>query len=277
MLDILKENTNLHGKKKNIIANYFLEHSSEIINMSIYEVAGEIGVSPASVTRFCSEVFGMSYMETKIAIAKQEKTDVERNHEIINWGSDIKTLPFNLMKELDGSFKHLCRLNKSNIFEKCINEIVNSEKVIIFGAGNSGIIAQDFFEKMVKIRKNAIYAQDNANQVASSLLANDKDVVLAISNSGLTREIITAAKCAKEKGAKIITITSNTLNPLRKLADYSILEPNIESNIRLGAIFSRYLGLFVVDILFIGTAQKLLKNPDEIINSYNELIDEIHK
>lgn len=276
MLDILKESKNFKGKKK-LIADYFLNHADDIVNMSIYEIANEINVSPASITRFCSEVFGLSFMETKIALARYEKSDTERTTELISWGSNIKDLPYHLINELESAFRYLALLNKSNIFEECIDLIVNSDRIMIFGIGNSGIIAQDFFEKMIKIRKSSIYALDNSSQVAYSLLATDRDVVVAVSNSGQTKEILSATKCAKERGAKIIALTSNTLNPLRTFADYVILEPNIESNLRLGAIFSRYFGLFIVDILFIGVAQKLLDDPKEIINSYNCLIDELHK
>ena len=275
MLEILKDQKKIRGKQKNKIASYFLENHNNIINMSIYEIADAIGVSPASITRFCSEMFGMSYMETKISLAKETKTDSEKNREIIGWGSNLETLPFNLMKELESCFKRLTFLNKPDFFEKCINEIVKSDRVIILGVGNSDIIAQDFFEKMIKIQKNALHS--TSNQGATALLATPKDTILAISSSGLTKEVITAASYAKDRGAKVISITANTLNPLRKLADYAILEPNIEANARLGAIFSRYMGLFVVDILFIGIAQKTLETPDEIINSFNQLINNIHK
>lgn len=202
---------------------------------------------------------------------------MDRNKEIIGWGCDIKTLPLNLIRELESMYKQLCILNKADLFETCINEIANSERVIIFGVGNSGIIAQDFFEKMIKIKKNVLYALDNTTMMATALMASEKDIIIAISNSGCTNEVIVSAKYAKERGAKIISITSNTVNPLRKLADYKILEPNIESNIRLGAIFSRYSGLFIEDILFIGVTQKILDNPEEVMNSFNELISKLHK
>ena len=271
MLEILKSHQYMSSKQSKI-AEYFLNHSDKIITMNIYELADIIQVSPASISRFCREIFGMSYMDTKISLARQEKNDVEKSKEIISWGCNIETLPLNLMKELGYMYKQLCVLNKSSLFETCINEIANADRVFLLGIGNSGIIAQDFFEKMIKIRKNTMFSLDLSNMIAFALMATDKDLIISISNSGFTNEVITPTKYAKERGAKIISITSNTSNPLRKLADYNLLIPNIESNLRLGAIFSRYSGFFIEDILFIGIAQKILKDPDEVLNSFNEIV-----
>ena len=89
-------------------------------------------------------------------------------------------------------------------------------------------------------------------------MANEKDLVIAISLSGLTKEVLVATKKAKEKGSKVVAITSNSIGELAKLSDYPIIIPNNEnSSFRLGAIFSRYAMLFVIDMLFIGLSKKI--------------------
>ncbi|TRM96233.1 6-phospho-3-hexuloisomerase, partial [Sulfolobus sp. E1] len=51
------------------------------------------------------------------------------------------------------------------------------------------------------------------------------DIVIAISGSGRTKLILTAAEAAKEAGAKLIAITSYNDSPLSKIADIVVEVP----------------------------------------------------
>ena len=51
---------------------------------------------------------------------------------------------------------------------------------------------------------------------------NSEDVLLAISTSGNSANIINAAKVAKEKGMKVIALTGKTGGELAELADIEI-------------------------------------------------------
>lgn len=275
MIEIIKSLYKTLSKNNKKIADAFIEHSEEVINLSIYELADYLSVSPASITRFCQKVFSMSFMEVKIAFAKEGKT--KQINERISWTSDLNALPGMLSNELDKSINQLILLNKNNKIKKCIKELARAEHIYVYGVGNSGVIAQDFAEKMIKLRKKCIFFSDSSLKVSTAFLPTKGDVVVGISNSGRTKETLLSATQAKTNGAKIISITSNCTNPLRKLADIEIITPDVETDNRIGAIFSRYCGLFVVDLLFIGLSEEILNNPQGIIDSYNKIIDEVNK
>jgi D-sedoheptulose 7-phosphate isomerase len=55
--------------------------------------------------------------------------------------------------------------------------------------------------------------------------ATDRDVVLAISTSGTSGNILAAARAAKMKGAKVIGMTGKAGSPLAELSDIAIVTP----------------------------------------------------
>ncbi|RLE52646.1 MAG: 6-phospho-3-hexuloisomerase, partial [Candidatus Methanomethylicota archaeon] len=59
--------------------------------------------------------------------------------------------------------------------------------------------------------------------IAPALEKND--LLRAISGSGTTRLVVTAAQIAKEVGASIVAITSHAESPLGRLADYLMIIP----------------------------------------------------
>src|SRR5699024_9975867 len=61
------------------------------------------------------------------------------------------------------------------------------------------------------------------SQVAS--IMTDKDVVVAMSLSGRTKDIIDSVTLAKINGAKIIVLSNTTISPLSKLADVLLQTP----------------------------------------------------
>lgn len=265
------------SKSDKAIADYFLSHGKDIISMNIHELAAEIGTSSASVSRFVRKVLGKSFAETKIELAKNiESLSVENTHEIFEWVSDFDDMPNKIISHIDQVCKDVLDFNGIKVFEEVITLLADAENIFLFGVGSSGIVAQDMHQKMIKLRKRALYITDSNFGTLNAALCTDKDVVVAISFSGRTKEVNIAARKAKEMGAKVISITNNTKNKLRALSDINIVIPSVEMNeSRLAAIFSRYGQLFVVDMLFVGLAKRISNSPSQLLDGYREILKEL--
>jgi DNA-binding MurR/RpiR family transcriptional regulator len=79
-----------------------------------------------------------------------------------------------------------------------------------------------------------------------------EDVVLAISYSGETPEIVDAVACAKERGATTISLTKHGPNTLATLTELQLFTSTLEAGVRRGDMASRIAQLFVLDVLFTG-------------------------
>lgn len=120
-------------------------------------------------------------------------------------------------------------------YNKSIRLMRGSKKIIFIGNGGSASIASHMAEdytKNGKLRSIAFndaslltclandYGYENVFGVALNLYADKGDVLVAISSSGKSQNILSAVKIARSMGLSIITLSGfDSSNPLRKMGD----------------------------------------------------------
>ncbi len=93
-------------------------------------------------------------------------------------------------------------------------------KVLVMGAGRSGLVGKAFAMRLLHLGYNSYVLGDT---IVPSVRRGD--VVVAISGSGKTKLIVTAAEAAKQVGATVVAITTYPDSPLGKLADLVVKVP----------------------------------------------------
>ncbi|MCC6015886.1 MAG: 6-phospho-3-hexuloisomerase [Desulfurococcaceae archaeon] len=96
----------------------------------------------------------------------------------------------------------------------------NSKKVLVMGAGRSGLVGRAFALRLKHLGYDVYVLGDT---IVSPV--REGDVVVAISGSGRTALIVTAAEAAKRTGAIVVAITSYIDSPLAKIADIVVEVP----------------------------------------------------
>lgn len=108
--------------------------------------------------------------------------------------------------------------------EEMINTLITAyksgKKILVIGAGRSGLVGRAFAMRLMHLGFNVYVLGDT---IVPSI--GSGDIVIAISGSGRTRLVVTAAEVAKSVGAKIIAITSHEDSPLAKIADIVVKVP----------------------------------------------------
>lgn len=85
-------------------------------------------------------------------------------------------------------------------------KLVNAQRIIILGCGTSwhaGLVAEYIFEDLARIPVEVEYASEFRYR---NPIITEKDVVIAISQSGETADTLAAIKLAKERGATIFGV-----------------------------------------------------------------------
>ncbi|UII21305.1 D-sedoheptulose 7-phosphate isomerase [Fulvivirga ligni] len=77
-------------------------------------------------------------------------------------------------------------------------------------------------------------------------MANENDVLLGISTSGKSKNIIEAAKVAKRKGAKVVALTGNGGGELGELADLEIRVPHYGYADRIQEIHIKVIHILIM-------------------------------
>lgn len=138
----------------------------------------------------------------------------------------------------------------SSITMEIINAYRNKKKVVLFGNGGSAADAQhiagEFVGKFYKDRESlpALAFHTNTSVVTAtandygydviferqvSSLVNDGDVVIGISTSGNSPNVIKGLEKAKEKGAITIGFTGQKENKIEKITDYCLKIPSTDT------------------------------------------------
>ena len=101
-----------------------------------------------------------------------------------------------------------------NAIDEFENIIINAENVFVTGAGRSGLAAKAFAMRLMHLGLSAYVVGETISPAI-----NKEDCIIAISGSGETNTIVSAAKIAKNRGSKVLAVTSYPESTLGQLAD----------------------------------------------------------
>lgn len=113
-----------------------------------------------------------------------------------------------LLEYIDDSFEYACQL------------MFNCKgRVIVIGMGKSGHIGGKIAATLASTGTPAFFVHPGEASHGDLGMITKDDVVLTISNSGETGEVLAIIPVIKRIGAKLIAMTGNTTSTLAKLAD----------------------------------------------------------
>ena len=102
--------------------------------------------------------------------------------------------------------------------DKFENIIINSKNIFVTGAGRSGLAAKAFAMRLMHLGLSAYVVGET---ISPAIYADD--CIVAISGSGETNTIVSAANIAKNRGSKVLALTSYPESTLGQLCDCFIL------------------------------------------------------
>lgn len=257
------------------ISDYIMKHKHDVVNVSVQMLAKKTVTSSAAVIRFSKKIGYKGFTSLKVDLAKDLGNKEELFDTIIKDGDTFQALiqkSYALnMQNLKETFKMLTEENLS----LAVDAILKSERIYLYGLGGSGIVCKDFQHKLTRINRLVMYQEDFHIQLAQAAYMSARDVAIAISYGGNTKEVNLAMRFAKEQGTKTIAITKHAKTLLSKMVDIPLYIPIEEKELRLGAISSRFSSLMITDLLYLGVAKdNLNKTRDQIITT-RKLIHEI--
>ena len=257
-------------KSEKKIANFIMKNFEKTKNMTSYEISNKVNVGQATVIRFSKKLGYSSFSELISSINKLEHEDIlEKN---ISLSDDVTTTNTKIANQYIDVVKLTLELNPANVFEEVIEEIINAERIVVLGIGNSAIVSTDFVNKLARVGMNAFTNLDTHLQFSMITNLKKKDLLILISDSGETREIVEAAKLAKQNNTKIISITKFTKNKLYAYSDHILKTASFDVNLRLDATTSRIAQFTIIDMIFINILKTALSKYKEIITNSDNAV-----
>jgi 6-phospho-3-hexuloisomerase len=131
----------------------------------------------------------------------------------------VKWLKAAVEEILSGAKRAIDELDENQV-ENLIHMILETQdkKIFVVGMGRSGFVGRAFALRLMNLGFNVYFLGETITPAAGK-----DDLVIAISGTGMTKLVVSAASAAKDIGAKIIAITSYKESQLGQMADQLVL------------------------------------------------------
>ncbi|WP_136065208.1 MurR/RpiR family transcriptional regulator [Modicisalibacter radicis] len=215
-----------------------------VAEANISAIAARAKVSDASVTRFARAVGCTNVRDLKLRLTRalaagrrfiQDAGDADGSSAVYDIATQTLALNRELMEQADVA--------------GAVELLDGARQVLVFGAGGgSTMLAQELQFRLVRLGY-AISAYPHSllpRMVASTL--EPSDVVVTLSVSGYTPEIVESAQIARQYGARVVAITANG-SPLAEAADVVLPVVARETDFIYHPSASRYAMLAAIDVL----------------------------
>lgn len=231
-----------------IVADYLVQHAEDAQYLSISSLAKACGVAEATIFRFCRSLGFDGYNEMKIALAKAMATSAPVAKKL-EPGVDTQTLTTHAYNTVIDALNGTRSALDPNAVDCAATLLQRARQVFCFGQGGSQALANDIWARFATISTKFHTAGDSHMQAITASLLGPEDVVLFISYSGSTRDMMDTLHLAKESGAKVILITHYDDAPGAALADVVLLCGAKESPLDSGSMPVKLAVLFVASVL----------------------------
>lgn len=263
VLNEIRQRYDSLSKANKKISDYILENAHQVQDYTAVELAKRCQTSSASIIRYVKHLGYKGLDDFKIELAKTLSVSMKYGTEIdliISKEDSIDTLCNKVEGMSHVAFTELFDHLEYDQLKQAIDLIASARKVYLLGIGSSSMAAYDLYHKLNRLGYNALYSFDSHMTCEFLNYTNKEDVVVAISYSGQTQEIVYEAQIAKDRGTQIISITRNAESALAQLSDLCLYVPNTENVVRVGAITSLQTTLTLCSILYLGVMQKDFDN-----------------
>ncbi len=257
MLSNISEQLDNLSSAERKVAEVALAEPKWFVHAAVAEIAERAQVSQPTVIRFCRSLNFKGLPEFKLALsASISNAGLPYVHEELNIDDGIGDVMEKVLGNAAAALLGARRTLNPTDLERAISLLAHARRIEFYGIGNSGIVAQDAQHKFFRFGISTVAYSDTHIQLMAAAVLSPQDVLVVISNSGSSIEILDAVSIAKDNGAKVIVITRHD-SPLSQLGDCVLTVSVQEDSSRYTPMVSRLLQLAVVDILAIGLALRL--------------------
>lgn len=229
---------------------------------SLKEVAEENEVSEAMVVKIAKKLEFDGFRELRTNLAYYKKLEISGLHAEIAADDTTEQLIQKVFRTSIQALEETMAILSIEAFERGVEVLHNAKNIDLFGIGGSAQIAKDMAHKFLKIGIKASVYDDSHMMLMAASICNDSSVVIAISHSGNTIDVIEPLQLAKKCGAKTIVITNYATSPIVQYADI-VLNSTSQGSPLLGEnAASRVAQLNILDALYVAVAQRDLKRSE---------------
>ncbi|HEB0052085.1 TPA: MurR/RpiR family transcriptional regulator [Serratia marcescens] len=250
-LDKIQSHLERLSKSERKVAEVILASPQTAIHSSIATLARMADVSEPTVNRFCRRLDTKGFPDFKLHLAQSLANGTPYVNRNVEEDDSVDSYTSKIFESVMASLDTV----KANLDIAAINRAVDlltqAKKLSFFGLGASAAVAHDAMNKFFRFNIPVVYFDDIVMQRMSCMNSGEGDVVVLISHTGRTKNLVEMAHLARENDATVLAITSRD-TPLAQAATLALLLDVPEDTDVYMPMVSRIAQLTLIDVLATG-------------------------
>ncbi|MGA7816176.1 MurR/RpiR family transcriptional regulator [Caballeronia sp.] len=256
------------------VAALILDDLTAAARSSIGELAKKAEVSIATVTRFAKAVGCADVRELKLRLAQAAAVG---QRFLRGDAPETDDLPDSLATRIFDDIQITLAHNRSALraapIAAAAAALADAQMIYVFGmGGGSTALADEMRFRLVRLGRPVASYQDGLLQRMVAATLSREHVVVALSVTGQTPEMVESCRIAREYGARVIALTAPA-SPLAQLADWLIPIIANETDFIYKPSTSRYAMLMALDLLVTELAVKQGETSRELLRRMKHALD----
>lgn len=224
------------------LGDFILTDPQKVLYLTITELARETDTSEASVTRLCRHLGCKGYTEFKMALA----LDVQHNQPAaVASGDSIDMLVEETVQALRDTGKFINR----EVLQNAVEALHQAKTIQIYGVAASAITGEYLHYRLLRLGKSAQLFGDMHRAAMNASTLREGDLVIAISASGSTKDVMHVVKLAKKQNARVLMLSNTLRSPMGSLADMLLVAARPEGPFNAGALSGKVGAMMLVEVL----------------------------
>lgn len=262
------------------IADYVLNNTTEAAFIKAGALAEKSHVSPASVSRFVKLLGFDSFNTFQLSLVatqsnEKEETEISAGNGL-EVGETAQEICQTIFSRSERVVNETMKLLDVGTMKRIAALIDKARRIVVIGVGLSKITTQALVSRLYRIGYNIVDYSDSHEIVNITSILQEGDLLIACSNYGVSKAIVEGARRAKERGVKVVGITSVIDSPLAKTADHLVLSSYDYLSEKMGKLYEpsseNVAQLILVDCLYMLVA---MKHEKENLEHYKQFSYEI--
>ncbi|MDE7800252.1 MurR/RpiR family transcriptional regulator [Enterobacter hormaechei] len=237
----LRQEASGYSPTQQKLGEFVLNDPARVLYLTITELARESGTSEASVTRLCRTLGCKGYNEFKMALA----LDIQQGLPERQAGDAIDNVVDESVQALQDTAKLLDRAH----LEQATLALHQAQSVQIYGVAASAILGEYLHYKLLRLGKPAQLFSDMHRAAMNATTLSKETLVVAISSSGSTRDLLHVVKLARKRGVKVLALSNTPRSPLASLSDLQLVAAKPEGPLSAGALNAKVGVMLLVELL----------------------------
>lgn len=257
------------------IARAVLADPERFTGYSLGELSRIACVAQGSIINFSKKYCGGGFPELKMAVAKSLAEQGEMPFSTAEDAESVSAILGNTVSDIGIALENTVALNGNDALESAVEMLLSAKKIEIYGIFRSAVVATDIYYQLIQLGLSANFVSDVLTCAMSASMLDKSSLVVAVSGSGQTQDVIDAVRLAKVNDVPILAITAHRESPLAKLADVTLIAAPSGNSVSTHATEIRASQLAIVDTLCIALRKKIegsdrrYTKMSEILRSHN--------